>query len=76
MLKRYPGLFSPQEIHSIENLREVPRGNVNNKIHLSEIRVLWNSFYRANPSPTRQGILDFATMIDRKLGVFFKPPVL
>ena len=76
MLNRYPGLFRPEEIHSLENLRGIPSGTVNNQIHLSEIRTMWNTFYRENASPSRQAVLDFATEIDRKLGVFFDPPVL
>ncbi|MCP3878210.1 MAG: hypothetical protein GY701_07440 [Sulfitobacter sp.] len=76
VLNRYPDLFRAEEIHSLQNLRGIPAGVVNNKIHPSEIRTMWNYFYRANPSPTRQDVLGYATQIDRKLGVFFDPPVL
>lgn len=73
MLKRHPGLFSADEIHSLENLRGIPKGLINNAVHLSEIRKHWNGFYRLNPSPTRQQVLDQATIIDDMLGNWFTP---
>ncbi|MFI6694560.1 DUF6531 domain-containing protein [Streptomyces sp. NPDC050433] len=75
MLKRHPGLFSADEIHSLENLRGIPKGLINNAVHLSEIRKHWNSFYRAHPSPTRQQVLDQATIIDDMLGNWFAPRI-
>jgi hypothetical protein len=68
-------LFAKQEIHSLENLRGIPAGRINNQIHLSEIRTMWNDFYETHPSPSRADILDFATKIDRKVGVFFSPGI-
>ncbi len=76
VLTRYPELFRSEEIHSLENLRGIPTGMTNNAVHLSEIRTLWNEFYRSHPSPTRGEVLDWATQIDRKPGVFFDPPVM
>jgi hypothetical protein len=75
ILTRYPGLVAKQEIHSLENLRGLPVGRINNEIHLSEIRTMWNDFYETHASPSRADILNFATEIDRKLGVFFTPRI-
>ncbi|MFD8328861.1 putative T7SS-secreted protein [Streptomyces lydicus] len=75
VLRRYPGLFSPSEMHSLENLRGIPKGDINSRIHLSEIRVSWNEFYNSHPSPTRQQVLDHATRVDDSLGHWFNPRV-
>lgn len=75
MLKRYPGLFSPDEIHSLENLRGIPKGDINSRVHLSEIRVSWNRFYDAHPNPTRQQVLDHVTHVDDMLGHWFSPRI-
>ena len=74
MLNRYPGLISESEIHSLENLRGIPK-NINNDIHLSKVRKEWNRFYRQNPNPTKQKLLDRATEIDIKYGPLFYPKV-
>ncbi|MEK2476211.1 putative T7SS-secreted protein [Streptomyces noursei] len=73
VLRRYQGLFSPDEIHSLENLRGIPKGDINSSVHLSEIRRAWNGFYAAHPNPTRQQVLDFATRVDDSLGHWFTP---
>lgn len=73
VLKLYPGLVQPAELHSLENLRGIPTGEVNNRIHLSAIRKEWNIFYESNPKPTKRDLLDFATYIDRKYGPSFNP---
>ncbi|MEV5154594.1 RHS repeat-associated core domain-containing protein [Streptomyces werraensis] len=75
VLKRYPGLFSADEMHSLENLRGIPKGDINSKIHLSQIRVEWNRFYDANPNPTRQEVLDQVTKVDDMLGNWFSPRI-
>lgn len=75
VLKRYPGLFSPDEIHSLQNLRGIPKGDINSRIHLSEIRVSWNEFYRTHPNPTRQEVLDHVTQVDDSLGNLFIPRI-
>jgi len=74
-MKRYPGRFKPGEMHSVENLRGIPKGQVNSRVHLSQIRKEWNQFYKANPNATRQQILDHATAVDLKLGKNFTPSV-
>jgi hypothetical protein len=72
-LKRYSGLISKSEMHSLENLRGIPI-DLNNDIHLSQIRRLWNQFYRTVPNPNQQQLLDKATQIDQMFGKYFKPP--
>ncbi|MBM7771932.1 hypothetical protein JOD54_002136 [Actinokineospora baliensis] len=77
-MERFPeaGLTS-EEIHSLENLRGIPTGETNNRIHLSAIRKEWNKFYRANKNKkvTKEKLLDWATSVDEKHGTEFRPPV-
>jgi len=73
-LTRFTGVVTEAEIHSLQNLRGIPNA-VNSKLNLSDIRVDWNRFYKANPNPTKQQLLDKATEIDRKFGSQFNPPV-
>jgi RHS repeat-associated protein len=74
VLKRYPGVVKDAEMHSLENLRGIPK-EVNSDLHLSQIRREWNQFYRQNATPTKQQLLDKAAEIDRKYGSQFNPPV-
>jgi hypothetical protein len=73
-IRRYPGIVSQSEMHSLENLRGIPNG-INGRVHLSQIRREWNQFYAANPTATQRQLLDFATKIDDKFGHLFLPPV-
>lgn len=73
-LKRYSDVITAAEIHSLENLRGIPKV-INSDVHLSQIRKIWNKFYRENPNPTKQNLLDQATLIDTKFGSQFTPPV-
>lgn len=73
--RRYPEVVSESEMHSLENLRGIPKGEVNNRVHLSQLRKEWNRFYKANPNPTKDDLLDFATKMDDKYGTQFDPPV-
>jgi hypothetical protein len=73
ILKRYPGLFTTKEIHSLGNLRGVPRSS-NPDVHLSRIRRAWNEFYRSHATPTKQQVLDFAAELDARFGASFQPP--
>ncbi|MFI9807174.1 putative T7SS-secreted protein [Streptomyces sp. NPDC052301] len=75
VLKRYPNLFKADEIHSLENLRGIPKGDINSRIHLSEIRKSWNDFYRAHPTATRQQVLEHVTKVDDMLGHWFNPRI-
>lgn len=73
-LTRYPGIFSSEEIHSLENLRGIPL-NLDSTLHKSILRKEWDSFYRSTPATqvTRQSLLDKATEMDRKFGHLFVP---
>ncbi len=74
VLKRYPGLFTDAEIHSLNNLRGIPKA-INPDLHLSKIRRAWNDFYRTHPHPTKQEVLDFASQLDKLFGSIFEPPL-
>jgi hypothetical protein len=78
VLKKYPGVISEAELHSLENLRGIPK-EINSDVHLSKIRKEWNRFYEGfdltGTAPTRQQLLDKATAIDKQFGKQFKPPV-
>ncbi|AZA62810.1 RHS repeat domain-containing protein [Chryseobacterium indoltheticum] len=74
VLKRYPGVVTTSEIHSLENLRGIPK-SINSGVHLSQIRKMWNRFYKQNPNPSKQQLLNQATIIDQKFGSQFLPPL-
>ncbi|MGW0604377.1 ricin-type beta-trefoil lectin domain protein [Streptomyces sp. NPDC002640] len=74
VLKKYPGLFTADELNSLPNLRGIPK-SANSDLHLSRIRVLWNGFYKTNPNATRQQVMDHATFIDDFLGGEFVPRI-
>lgn len=74
VLTRYPGIVTEAEMYSLENLRGIPN-ELNSDLHLSQIRREWNQFYRQNPNPTKDQLLQKATEIDGKLGNQFNPPV-
>ena len=73
-MKVYPGEVTEAEIHSIENLRGIPK-ELNSDLHLRQIAKEWNEFYDANLKATREQLLQKATEIDLKYGGWFKPPV-
>ena len=68
------GLFTEIEIHVYENLRGIPN-EINSDIHLSQIRKEWNKFYKENPSPTKEQLLQKREEIDKKFGDRFNPPI-
>ena len=68
------GLFTYEEINSIENLRGIPK-DVNADLHLSKIRKEWNRFYKEVPNPTKTQILEKAKQIDSQYGHLFQPKV-
>ncbi|MGJ7548648.1 PAAR domain-containing protein [Pseudomonas alloputida] len=72
--RRHPGLVRNDELHSLENLRGIPKEK-NSALHLSAIRKEWNKFYREFPAPTKQQLLDKATEIDGMFGAEFVPAV-
>jgi len=72
VLIRYPGIISEDEIHSLENLRGIPN-ELNSDLHLGRIRKEWNRFYKTNPKPTKEKLLEKAMEIDQKYGYLFIP---
>ncbi|WP_255985819.1 S-type pyocin family protein [Vibrio campbellii] len=72
VLLRYPDIVTESEMHSLENLRGIPKEK-NSTLHLSKIRREWNRFYRTNPSASKQDLLDYAEQIDNKWGHEFTP---
>ena len=68
------GLFTYDEIHSIENLRGIPN-ELNGDLHLSKIRKEWNRFYKEVPNPKKKQLLDKRAEIDNKYGHLFNPPI-
>jgi hypothetical protein len=78
VLKRYPGIVSQTEIHSLENLRGIPK-DINGRVHLRDIRKEWDAFYqqfaKLGKQPTKADLLNKATEIDTMFGKRFMPPV-
>ncbi len=74
IMKLYPNLFSKTELHSLENLRGIPK-ELNSSLHLSAIRKELNTFYKNSPAATREDVLAEVTRIDEKYGHLFKPSV-
>lgn len=76
VLKKYPGLFDDDFIHSLENLRGIPK-ELNNDLHLSKIRKEWNKFYKRfdGTTPTRLQVLRYKNKIDKMFGHLFNPPL-
>ena len=77
-LTRFPGIMTEEEIHSLENLRGIPN-EINSQVHLSQIRIEWNRFYRqfeaSGTAPTKAQLLQKAAEIDATYGTQFEPPV-
>ena len=61
-------------MHSLENLPRIPK-ELDATLHPSDNKKAWNEWYRTNPQPTREELLDFATTIDDKFSSRFLPPV-
>ena len=68
------GLFTESEMHSLENLRGIPK-EINSDLHLSKIRKEWNRFYKEFPNPTKEQLLNKRLEIDKKYGDLFNPPL-
>src|SRR2546421_56688 len=43
-----------------QNLRGIPKAAIDNRLHLSVIRNMWNDFYAANPAPARRAVPGYA----------------
>ncbi|WP_292178387.1 hypothetical protein [Mesorhizobium sp.] len=71
---RYTDLFAADEMHSLQNLRGIPKG-LDNLLHKIVFRFEWDQFYEAHPQATRQQVLDYVTYIDKKYGHLFNPPI-
>ncbi|MCS0789041.1 LXG domain-containing protein [Cytobacillus firmus] len=74
VLKKYPDLFTLEEIHALKNLRGIPK-EINSDIHLSKIRKDWNRFYRNHPNPTKEELINYMVELDKKYGENFNPPI-
>ena len=78
---RYPGLFTPEELASVENLRGIPKTIEGNVIHRRKehIRGMWNEFHkkydRLGRIPTREEVLFQVDEIDNLYGAIFNPKV-
>ncbi|UDL89508.1 hypothetical protein LGH82_31400 [Mesorhizobium sp. PAMC28654] len=72
--KKYPNLFTNEELNSIENLRGI-RKEFDINLHLKVIRSEWDEFYKTHATATRQQVLDYATHLDKKYGHLFDPPI-
>jgi RHS repeat-associated protein len=73
-LIKYPGVITEQEMHSLANLRGIPK-ELNPEVHLSRINTLWKEFFDTHPTATKSELLDFAKKIDDIFGDQFEPPV-
>ena len=77
VLKRYPGLFTAEEINAYDMLRGIPK-DINSKVHLSDIRIEWNNFYKkvdaGEIALTKENFLNKALEIDKLFGSQFQPP--
>lgn len=69
---RYPGVVTDSEINSLENLRGIPN-DLNNELHLSQIRRAWNQFYRMNRIATQEQLIKKANEIDDNYEEQFLP---
>ncbi|TPL05313.1 hypothetical protein FJ938_15255 [Mesorhizobium sp. B2-4-14] len=74
LLKRALNFLSKKKINSVENLRGIPE-YLNDILHLIVIRSENDEFHAKYPYPTEQQILDHSTMMDKKYGHNFVPPV-
>ncbi len=76
--REFPGVVTEAQIHSLENLRGIPKA-INSELHLSQIRLEWNRFYEpfraSGTAPTSAQLLQKATEIDMKYGSRFAPPI-
>jgi hypothetical protein len=70
----FPNIVPPEEMHSLENLRGIPKEK-DNKLHQIEIDNEWEKFRRRTDNITKSKLLTKATEVDDKYGVEFLPPV-
>lgn len=72
--RRYPGMFTKEEIHDLASLRGIPK-DINGPLHLSNIRRLWNGFYKEFPNARPDQVRAFRDMLDARYGHLFNPPL-
>jgi hypothetical protein len=76
VLRLFPGVVSESEMHSLENLRGIPK-KLNSILHLREIRLEWDSYYKyfeyIGQVPSKENLLKKATEIDRRFGHQLRP---
>ena len=73
-LTLYPDLFTPEEIHSPENLRGIPK-SISRYIHQSQLGKEFSKFRRKHSNPSRQDLIDYASYTDWKYGEFYIPKI-
>lgn len=74
VLHNYPGVISEAQLHSLQNLRGIPK-ELNNTLHLSHIRKIWDDFYDTHPTLSLEDLMRKATEIDNRYGHLFEPPI-
>jgi RHS repeat-associated protein len=74
VLKLYPGVFTAEEINSIDNLRGIPTA-LDDQLHKSIIRKEWDEFYLTHKTATQAELLEKASEIDAIYGNQFVPPI-
>lgn len=79
--RRYPGLLTVAQMHSLENLRGIPNhlkgiGVNGNVVSLhQEITNKWTAWFNARPTATVEQLLHHARQIDIEYGSRFIPPI-
>ncbi len=65
------GLVSPNQVHSVENLRGIPNSTRAHAI----ITARWSTWYNNHPNFTLEDALNYAKEIDDEFGHLFVPPI-
>jgi len=62
-------------MHSLDNLRGIPKGLVDNQVHKSQIRKFWDNFYDKHPPgvATKNDFLRARDELDKIQGKHFLP---
>jgi hypothetical protein len=69
VLSEHPHLFSHREIHGLDNLVGIPRDTKAHKLITEE----WKDFFKTNPSPKKEDIVEFSNKIDERYGANYLP---
>ena len=73
-MEKYRGAITESELNSLANLRGIPNA-INDEVHLSQIRTLWDEFYESHQTATKEQLLEHAKKIDDLFGSLFDPPI-